>query len=81
MDMLTKIFPGQRNDEFEDDPILKFAPFGTPYNHALPNAEKSYAQLIQEQNQFLQEHIGIPVGGIHTQDWKMDFLHHQNLAN
>jgi hypothetical protein len=64
MDLISKLFPGTPSDEFDDDPIIKFVPFSTPYNHSIPHAEKAYASLIQEQNQFLQDHVGIPVGGL-----------------
>jgi hypothetical protein len=64
MDLLTTIFPGVPKDEFDDDPIIKFVPFSTPYNPAIPNAEQAYANLIHEQNHFLKEHVGIPVGGL-----------------
>jgi hypothetical protein len=57
MDLISKLFP-------DDDPVIKFVPFSTPYDHSLPQAEKSYVNLIQEQNQFLQDHVGIPVGGL-----------------
>jgi hypothetical protein len=64
MDLLTKIFPGVPADEFDDDPVIKFIPFSTPYNHAIPNPEQAYISLIHEQNEFLKEHVGIPVGGL-----------------
>ena len=64
MDLISKLFPGTPSDEFDDDPVIKFVPFSTPYDHSIPHAEKAYASLIQEQNQFLQDHVGIPVGGL-----------------
>ena len=64
MDLISKLYPGTPTDEYDDDPVIKFVPFSTPYDHSLPNAEKSYVSLIQEQNQFLQEHVGIPIGGL-----------------
>ena len=64
MDLLTTVFPGVPKDEFDDDPVIKFVPFSTPYNPAIPNAEQAYTNLIHEQNQFLKEHVGIPVGGL-----------------
>jgi hypothetical protein len=64
MDLLTKVFPGTPKDDFDDDPIIKFVQFSTPYNNAIPRPEQAYIQLIHEQNQFLKEHVGIPVGGL-----------------
>jgi hypothetical protein len=64
MDLISKLFPGTPSNEFDDDPIIKFVPFSTPYDHSIPNVEKAYVSLIQEQNQFLQDHVGIPIGGL-----------------
>jgi hypothetical protein len=78
MDLLTTVFPGVPKDEFDDDPIIKFVPFSTPYNHAIPNAEQAYTNLIHEQNQFLKEHVGIPVGGLSYE--AMQFSSDQGMA-
>lgn len=64
MDLISRLFPGTPKDEFDDDPVIKFVPFSTPYDHSIPHSESAYASLIQEQNQFLQEHVGIPIGGL-----------------
>jgi hypothetical protein len=64
MDLISKVFPGTPKDEFDDDPVIKFVPFSTPYEHSIPNAANGYVQLLQEQNQYLQDHVGIPVGGL-----------------
>ncbi len=64
MDLISKLFPGTPKDEFDDDPVIKSVPCSTPYDQSIYNAEHTYVSLIQEQNQFLQEHVGIPIRGL-----------------
>jgi hypothetical protein len=80
MELMTLVYPGIPKDEFDKEPvIIKFVPYSLPNENALANSKQVFMELIQEQNLFLRNHIGIPMGGISVDSMKTVLPTHTTL--
>jgi hypothetical protein len=80
MELITQVYPGIPNDEFyEELVIIKFVPDSLPYKNALANSKQVFLELIQEQNIFLHNHVGIPMAGISEASMKTVLPTHMTL--
>eukprot|EP00957_Ditylum_brightwellii_P114664 8744369-Ditylum_brightwellii.AAC.1 len=53
---------------------IKFIPSNVPYNKSLPNATAKYADLLREQNLYLERYDDFKIGGVHklTLDFELE---------
>ena len=80
MELMTQVYTGTPKDEFDNEPVtVKFVPYSLPYENALANSKQVFMELIQEQNLFLRNHVGIPMGGISLESMNTVLSTHMTL--